>query len=142
VAAHSWLRRATDWAMAEIAALQRPGHAIEFRYVLALLDALDAREELQRLGAHLPPDGTMAVAGGRPDEAMRPLDFSPEPGRPVRDLFDPSAIERDLDRLEAEQREDGGWDVDWAHWSPAGALEWRGWATVRALRILRAGGRL
>jgi hypothetical protein len=42
----------------------------------------------------------------------------------------------------AEQHDDGGWDVDWKHWSPAGGLEWRGWATVRAVRILRAHGRL
>lgn len=32
---------------------------------------------------------TMAVTGGKPDEAMRPLDFSPEPDRPIRDLLDP-----------------------------------------------------
>jgi hypothetical protein len=142
VAAHPWLRRATDWAAREIAGLDGPRDAIEFRYVLQLLDALDARDELERLGAHLPPDGTLAVTGGKPDEAMRPLDFSPEPDRPIRDLFDPRTIESDLDRLESEQHEDGGWDVDWKHWSPAGGLEWRGWATVRAVRILRANGRL
>jgi hypothetical protein len=142
VAAHPWLRRATDWATREIAGLDGPGHAIEFRYVLQLLDAMDARDELERLGAHLPADGTLAVKGGKPDEAMRPLDFSPEPDRPIRDLFDPQTIESDLDRLESEQHEDGGWDVDWKHWSPAGGLEWRGWATVRAVRILRANGRL
>jgi hypothetical protein len=142
VAAHPWLRRATDWAMREIAGLEGPSDAIEFRYVLQLLDALDARDELKRLGMHLPPNGTMAVTGGKPGEAMRPLDFSPEPDRPIRDLLDPQAIEADLDRLDAEQHDDGGWDVDWKHWSPAGGLEWRGWATVRAVRILRANGRL
>jgi hypothetical protein len=142
VAAHRWLRRATDWATGEVATLDGPRDAIEFRYVLQLLDAMDARDELERLGAHLPPDGTMPVTGGKADEAMRPLDFSPEPGRPIRDLLDPQMIETDLDRLEAEQHDDGGWDVDWTHWSPAGGLEWRGWATVRAVRILRANGRL
>jgi hypothetical protein len=142
VASHPWLRRATEWAVGEIAALDGPRDAIEFRFVLQLLDALDARDELQRLGAYLPADGRMRVTGGKPDEAMRPLDFSPEPGRPLRDLIDPQTIEADLDRLESEQQEDGGWDVDWAHWSPAGGLEWRGWATVRAVRILRAHGRI
>jgi hypothetical protein len=142
VAAHPWLHRATEWALGEIAGMRRPGQAIEFRYVLQLLDATDARQELERLGAHIPPDGSMAVTGGRPEEAMRPLDFSPEPGRPIRELFEAWTIEADLDRLEAEQHDDGGWDVDWAHWSPAGGLEWRGWATVRAVRILRANGRL
>jgi len=141
VAAHPWLERATEWATSEIAKLDAPAHAIEFRYVLQLLDALDARDELQRLAWHLPADATMAVAGGKPDEAMRPLDFVPEPGRPLRRVIDPQAIERDLDRLEAERHGDGGWDVDWQHWSPAGRLEWRGWATVRAVRILRANGR-
>jgi hypothetical protein len=142
VAAHPWLRRATEWAMREVASLQGPGDAIEFRYVLQLLDALDARDELERLGSHLPGDGTLPVTGGKPDEAMRPLDFAPEPDRPIRELFDAQTVEADLDRLEAEQHADGGWDVDWKHWSPAGALEWRGWATVRAVRILRANGRL
>jgi hypothetical protein len=142
VAAHPWLQRATGWALTAIAALDRPRDAIEFRFVLQLLDALEASDELERLGAHLPRDGTMAVSGGKPDEAMRPLDFSPEPDRPLRALLDPRAVEADLDRLEAEQHDDGSWDVDWAHWSPAGGLEWRGWATVRALRILRGNGRL
>lgn len=142
VAAHRWLRRATEWAVGEIATLDGPRDAIAFRYVLQLLDALDARDELERLGAHLPPDGTMPVTGGKTAEAMRPLDFSPEPGRPIRDLLDPQTIETDLDRLAAEQHDDGGWDVDWTHWSPAGGLEWRGWATVRAVRILRANGRM
>jgi hypothetical protein len=142
VAAHRWLRRATEWAIGEIATLDGPRDAIEFRYVLQLLDALNARDELERLGAHLPPDGTMPVTGGKTAEAMRPLDFSPEPGRPIRDLLDPQTIETDLDRLESEQHDDGGWDVDWAHWSPAGGLEWRGWATVRAVRTLRANGRM
>lgn len=142
VAAHPWLRRATGWAMAEIAAIEGATHAIAFRYVLQLLDSLEARDELARLGAHLPADGILPVTGGKPDEAMRPLDFAPEPGRPIRELFDPATIETDLDRLAAEQHDDGGWDVDWAHWSPAGGLDWRGWATVRAVRILRANGRL
>jgi hypothetical protein len=142
VAGHPWLGRATEWARREIAGLDGPEHAIEFRYVLQLLDALDAHDELERLGAHLPADGILPVTGGKPDEAMRPLDFAPEPARPIRDRFDPKAIEADLDRLEAEQHDDGGWDVDWAHWSPAGGLEWRGWATVRAVRILRMNGRL
>ena len=141
VAAHPWLERATEWVTSEIAELDAPAHAIEFRYVLQLLDALDARDELQRLARHLPADATIPVAGGKPDEAMRPLDFAPEPGRPLRSLIDPQAVERDLDRLEAERHDDGGWDVDWQHWSPAGGLEWRGWATVRAVRILRTNGR-
>jgi hypothetical protein len=39
------------------------------------------------------------------------------------------------------QEQDGGWTVDDAKISPAGALEWRGYATVRAIWILRPNGR-
>jgi hypothetical protein len=147
VADHPWLARATDYCMVNIAALREPGHAIAFQYVLGLLDALhdrrpDAPAELARMGAFLPESGAMHVAGGIEDEQIRPLDFSPLPGRPLRELFSSEVIERDLDRLAAEQLEDGGWEVDFRSYSAAAALEWRGYATVRALMVLEANGHL
>jgi hypothetical protein len=89
------------------------GHALEFRFALQLLDAAhdlvpDAGAELRRLGGFLPASGSMAVAGGIADEAMRPLDFAPEPDRPIHALFRGATIEADLYRLVAEQRDDGG----------------------------------
>jgi hypothetical protein len=147
VAAHPWLAAATDWCLAEIGARSEPRHALELRYALGFLDALTdrdprARPALERAAAWLPASGVVHVDGGTEDEALRPLDFAPAPGRPLRDHLDGTAVERDLDRLAAEQRDDGGWDVDWVHRTPAAGLEWRGWATVRAVRILIANGRL
>jgi hypothetical protein len=81
------------------------------------------------------------VGGGLEDEMMRPLDFAPAPDRPVRSLFAPAAIEAELDRLAAQQRDDGGWPVGFASYSPAAELEWRGYMTVRALTILGRNGR-
>lgn len=142
---HPWLATATAHVMRAARALDGPGHALEYRFVLAFLDAAcdrvdGADAELDRLGAFLPPSGVMPVAGGAADEAMRPLDFAPEPDRPVRRLFTDEAIAADLDRLAAERRDDGGWPVDWTAHSPAASIEWRGWSTVRALHILRANG--
>ena len=152
VAGHRWLSRATEHCLERIAVMDGPSMAIEFRFVLQLLDALDARGaggfdasaagEVERLGRFLPESGTMAVAGGAEDEKMRPLDFSPEPDRPLRALLAAEVIAADLDRLVAEQAPDGGWNVDWKVYSPAAALEWRGEATVRALKTLKANGRL
>ena len=50
-------------------------------------------------------------------------------------------IEADLDRLEGGQQPDGGWTVDFESRSPAGKLDWRGFATVAAVDVLRRNGR-
>lgn len=67
---------------------------------------------------------------------LRPLDLAPYPDRPARELFTAELISADLDRLAALQQDDGGWVVDYAKISPAGALDWRGYVTVRAIDIL------
>lgn len=142
VAGHRWPSAATAFCRERIAALTAAPFAIELKYVLALLDALEDEDELARVGAFLPASGEVPVVGGASDEKMRPLDYAPWPDRPVRGLIAPEPIERDLDRLAAEQEPDGGWRQDWIAETPAAELEWRGWVTVRALTILRANGRL
>ena len=87
-----------------------------------------------------PADGLLHVAGGADDEFMRPLDFAPFPGGPARSLFAPGVVEAELERLAAGQQPDGGWRVDFASYSPAATLEWRGHRTVQALVLLRANG--
>jgi hypothetical protein len=141
VAGHAWLARATAFCLREIGALERPPFAIALRFVLLFLDAVHdqsdgAARELERLGAWIPKSGAIPVVGGAEGERIRPLDLSPEPGRPLRALLDPDVIAADTRRLAGEQLDDGGWDVDWSPSSPAAVLEWRGYATVRAVTIL------
>lgn len=145
VAAHPWLRESTAFCLARIAERREQGPAMELRYVLQLLDALAdddpaAARELARVAAFVPASGELPVAGGTSDEKMRPLDFSPLPGRPLRAHLDPGVVERDLERLAAGQRADGGWAPDWVASSPAAELEWRGVVTVHALTLLHANG--
>jgi hypothetical protein len=145
VANHAWLHRATRFCLDRIAALNSAPHALEMLGSLWLLDAVHDREPdaaslLELLGRFLGPSGEMHVAGGKPDETIRPLDFAPLPDRPVRGLFSPEVIATELQRLRDEQRPDGGWEVDFASYSPAAALEWRGYTTVRAISILRRNG--
>jgi hypothetical protein len=147
VAEHPWLARATEHCLAAIGELEQPDVAITLKFALLLLDRLDRKgvdvgRELERLAPILPASATMDVAGGAEGERMRPLDFSPEPGGRLRELIDADVIAADLDRLAAEQADDGGWDVDWNVYSPMAALEWRGDATVRAVKTLKANGRL
>jgi hypothetical protein len=142
VAAHPWLARATRRSLAAIDALETAPAAYELAFAVRLLDAAHDRDDaapglLARLGEHVPDDGRLPVTGGRPDETLWPLDLAPEPGRPARTILDETVVKADLERVAGEQEEDGGWSVDFQSYSPAAALEWRGYATVRALTILR-----
>jgi hypothetical protein len=73
---------------------------------------------------------------------LRPLDVAPYPETPARGLFMDDVISADREHLAGLQQEDGGWIVDFVSASPAGSLDWRGHATVRAIDILRRNARL
>lgn len=142
VAGHDWLARATEYCLTAIEAMPDEPHALALAFAVQLLDAArDSRPEaaglLTRLGRHIPAGGLVHVGGGLEDEMMRPLDFAPAPGGAARGLFAPADISAELERLAGQQQDDGGWPVDFASYSPAAALEWRGHMTVRALSILR-----
>lgn len=142
VAAHPWLDRATQYCLTAIEEIEDRPHAIELSFAIRFLDAAyDTRQEagalLDSLRRFIPADGLLPVDGGGADEVIRPLDIAPAPGRPARTLYAPDVIEADLGRLAAGQQDDGGWLVDFASYSPAAALEWRGYRTVAAVSILR-----
>jgi hypothetical protein len=142
VAAHPWVARATSRCLAAIDALEAAPAAYELAFAVRFVDSVHDREaaapaRLARLAEYVPDDGRVRVVGGRPDETLMPLDLAPHPGRPARTLLDEATVAADLERLASEQDEDGGWSVDFQSYSPAAALEWRGYATVRALSILR-----
>lgn len=142
VAAHPWLETATRYCLEAIAAVNAAPHAIELCFAVQFLDAAyhthpEAAGLLDRLGRFIPDNGLVHVEGGADDEWLRPLDFAPVPGRPARTLFSPQVVDADLRRKADQQQDDGGWRVDFASYSPAAALDWRGYATVGAVSILQ-----
>jgi hypothetical protein len=142
VAGHPWLERATAYCLEAIAALGQSPFAYTLAFSIRLLDVLhDQRPEppglMDALAVHVPADGRVPVDGGAEGETLTPLDIAPEPGRPARALLDPGAVAADLRRLAGDQREDGGCTVDYLPISPAGSLDWRGYATVKAVSTLR-----
>jgi hypothetical protein len=143
VAGHRWLAGAAQFCLIALEAMGDEPHALELTFALQFLDAVhdtypEATGLLVRLGEkHIPASGLVHVGGGLEDEFMRPLDFAPVPDRPVRRLFAPETISAELERLIDQQQDDGGWPVDFANYSPAAALEWRGHMTVRAVSILK-----
>jgi hypothetical protein len=145
VASHPWLARATRYCLDAIAALDDAPFAYVLAFSVHFLDAVhdshrEAGDLLRRLSRHIPADGRLPVRGGAENEALHPLDIAPYPGRPARELFTSDVVSADLDRLAALQQEDGGWIVDFSSSSPAGSLDWRGHATVRAIDVLQRNG--
>ncbi|MFC9252938.1 prenyltransferase/squalene oxidase repeat-containing protein [Amycolatopsis thailandensis] len=140
VAAHPWLANATRYCLDEIEKLDGAPHALVLAFAMKLVDALGDARLTGKLGRFVPDDGVVAVGGGIEGEAMRPLDFAPDPDGPARKLFRPEVIEADLLRVAGGQHEDGGWRVDYTSYSPAAALEWNGLFTVNTLSLLRANG--
>jgi hypothetical protein len=110
VADSPWLRTATDYCLAAIERMDDAPPAHELLFAVRFADAL------------------------------HPLNFSPEPDDASRRLFAPGVIAADLGRLAAEQQPDGGWRVDFASYSPMAGVEWRGYATVEAVGVLRRNG--
>jgi hypothetical protein len=142
VASHPWLARATRWCLDAIAALDEAPFAYELLFAVRFLAAAapvepEADALLDRVAAFLPDDGVVPVQGGTATEALRPLDFAPDPDGAARRLFDGDVITAELHRLAGGQQADGGWTVEFVSASPVAALEWRAYATVAAITVLR-----
>ncbi|MFG1922364.1 hypothetical protein [Cryptosporangium sp. NPDC048952] len=145
ILAHPWLGRASRYCFGAIRRTEEAPFAYVLAFALQFLDAAsdtspEALSLLDHLAQFVPADGALPVAG-TDGETLHLLIYAPDPDRPVRKLLDPAAVSADLDRLEAGQRADGGWTVDYPSYSEAAALEWRGSATVNAVATLRRNGR-
>jgi hypothetical protein len=142
---HPWLEPATAYCW-ERAADAVTGSPYTVHFFADFLDVVPDRRRadaaLDALAARIPADGLLRVDAGTEGEVLRPLDVATSPTHAARRLFDDAVIERELERLAAEQQDGGGWTFSWAAWNPAVAWEWRGVVTVEALRTLRAYGRL
>lgn len=142
IAEHPWLGAATAYCLDTIDAIDRAPNAYELMFCLQFLDVVadrvrEARPLLQRLIAFVRSDGPTPVEGGTEDEVLHPLDFSPYADARSRASFAPGVVEAEIQRIASGQQADGGWTVDFATYSPAAALAWRGYATLQAVATLR-----
>ncbi|HWM99658.1 MAG TPA: hypothetical protein VNO54_21665 [Streptosporangiaceae bacterium] len=148
---HPWLDGAAEVMWNRIAKLDagQGGTALLGGYemfgVLAFLqhvpDRDRAREVFGRVGPLILERNLVALDPEAPGEVHGVLSFAPEPDSLARVLFDDATVQAHLDHLARDQKEDGGWTFNWPAWSPAAELDWRGFLTVDALRLLRANGR-
>jgi hypothetical protein len=146
--AHPWVRRATDWCWEQIRELlpanQYRAHAIA-EFLLAEPDRNRSQPLLDELGAALAAGRIVPIDPDAPapsPDTHTPLHFAPAPEHPLRRYFGDATIEGFLRRLRAEQREDGGWPIDWPAPGATAVAEWRAIRTLEALETLSAWGRL
>lgn len=155
---HPWLERATAycwqyieagkvWKLEqELSDFQRASDGYDVRAFLPFLEFVPERERaekaLEQVRRYLFRHNIVALDPAASGDVHTPLNFAPRPESPARRFFTEEVIETHLDALVAAQEEDGGWPIGWPVWTPATGVEWRGWATIDALQILQAYGRL
>lgn len=142
---HSWLDKATTWCWRQVEAIEEPsGYTVKFAldFLDAVPDPVRAAAAVERLRPAVRTDGTVAVPEGMEDEHIATIELSPRPGTPSRALFTDTQIAADLDRLEREQLDDGGWDFHFLHFSSGQTVEWRGEVTLDAIRTMLDHGRV
>jgi hypothetical protein len=140
-----WLDGASGFVWDHIPRLD-PTAGYQLKYVIDFLDAAPDRDRadraLERVAEAVGGRGALRVSGGVDGEEVTALVVCARPDHAGRRLFDPEALERQLDDLAAGQQPDGGWTFDWLDWNPAVTWEWRARLTVDALRTLAANGRI
>jgi hypothetical protein len=142
---HPWLDGATEVMWNRIGAMNETSGYEMFgvlRFLQHVPDRDRAREAFVRVGPLLIERNLVALDPEASGEVHGVLDFAPEPDSLARSLFDDVTVKAHLDHLAQAQRDDGGWTFNWPAWSPAAELDWRGFLTVDALRVLRANARL
>jgi hypothetical protein len=153
---HPWIPAAVAFARREVEAMEQT-HPYGVESALMFLEAAPDRpwaaDQAARLGklvreqrmvlldpAH--PEDAVIAPGYAEGEYHLPHDYAPTPDSLARAWFTDEEMRRGLDHLEASQDPDGGWPITWAKWSATTEMEARPIVTVKALRVLRAYGRL
>lgn len=143
-----WVRSAAAWCwesiLKEVPVNQYGAHALA-EFLITEPDRERARPFLDALGGALAAGRVVPLdpaARPRSPDTHTPLHFATAPDHPLRRFFGDAIIEAFLDRLAADQREDGGWPIDWPAPGTTAANEWRAIRTLEALQTLSAYGRL
>lgn len=137
---HPWIPMATRYCQNAIDTFDGCHYHDVIPVVTFLEHAPDrawAETRLRRILERLPGSGEITFDPKAEGYVKYPLDWAPLPSSPLRSLFSPAVIERDLQFLAARQQPDGGWPINWQGVGPGAEIEWRGWVTIQSLLTLK-----
>jgi hypothetical protein len=142
---HPWRDKATAFCWDQLSA-GVPAEAHTFGEVLTFLDAVPDRVRADAvtgdLRGQIPVLQPFRLDPASSGYGLTPLHYASAPDSRWLPLFDEAVIDGHLDALAGAQREDGGWPISWETTGIAAEQEWRGIATLWAVRTLRAFGRI
>ncbi|HYD43829.1 MAG TPA: hypothetical protein VEA79_01045 [Phenylobacterium sp.] len=140
---HPWRERAAAFCWAQMDGVDGAHDASEALIFLEHApDQARAGPAMAKLLQGLPDQRFYKADPAAEGYGLTPLNYAPSPESAARALFDDDLIARNLDHLAAEQQADGGWPIAWEPPSAAAVSEWRGVVTLRALKVLKAYGRI
>lgn len=142
---HAWIEPAAEFCWREI-----EGREIaEYHDVMPALEFLAhaydrprSERQIARIAERIGQPGAVEFDANAKGYVKKPLDWAPAPDAPLRKLFTDDVLRTHLAALAAQQQDDGGWPISWESTGPGATLEWRGMATIGALKTLRAYGAL
>ncbi|WP_296977159.1 prenyltransferase/squalene oxidase repeat-containing protein [Thermobacillus sp. ZCTH02-B1] len=141
--AEEWFRKNEDYVWSVIERGQPTGYHDAVNWLAFLQHVPDRERALPHLaGLDVWLAGTEAIVRDPKAEGyvQKVLDWAPRPDSYAARFVTEAEVREHLEALLREQREDGGWPINWQTVSPGAELEWRGWLTVERLKTLRAYG--
>jgi hypothetical protein len=138
---HPWREQAATWC-AKTLANGFAGDAHSLHESMEYLEHGPGEVDLEAVRDQLAKVSYYRADAADPEYGVTPLHFAPTPDSAWRPLFTDEQIAGHLDRLIADQQQDGGWAITWEPPGLAAKLEYRGVETMRALQVLKAYDRL
>ena len=140
-----WRLAGNDWEKTRLTVICSDCILRHLRFLEIRREDPRAVVEIEKIKQRILAPGTISYDPNKENIGLfgvpAPLNYAPNPDSLLRTVFTNEQIERDLDRLVAQQQDDGRWDT-WYGISPGTRLEWAGIQTLKSLKILKAYNRI